>query len=331
MSTNWAYKFSATLTEPPTGDQVRFDAAHPYTAVAKVWVRNVNSDGVDVHNGLMLTAVGSTLYLQDKNDHTQYAAFVTIAAPVDKTDYVELPVAWVANGVALTNNQAIEFATSPPNVTPPTPTPYYPPSGGSWYGSDDDVCDPHMVSVLEVARTGAVWTDAEAKLYARLAGADLDPLWPTFVNAACEKVETDSSQSLLTQTRRVWFDEIPSATVTLPPRCWPVQSVEVAYVTTANAQVIVDPASYQVDAASQPPRIRFLTVGTTPSDVRSFQPVTMKVVAGYLTPDVIPGPLRHAVGLLAGFYANESGDRFLAADLWDQYEDTIQPYRLVVA
>jgi uncharacterized phiE125 gp8 family phage protein len=190
--------------------------------------------------------------------------------------------------------------------------------------------DPHLVSVLEVARTGEVWAPDEAKLYARLAGADLDPLWPTFVEAACEKVESDSSQALLTQTRRVWFDAIPYATVTLPPRCWPLQTVEVAYVTTANAMVVIDPASYQVDAASQPPRLAFTTYPTL-ADARAFQPVTLEVVAGYLDPAAIPGPLRHAVGLLAGFYANESADRFLAANLWDQYEDVIAPYRLVVA
>src|SRR5262245_28105575 len=119
---NWSYTFSSTLTEPPTGSQIRFDAAAPYTSVTFVWVRNLTTDGIDVHTGLMLTAPDSSVYVQDKNDHTLYAAFRTTGDPVDKIDYVELPVLWHSNGGTLLN-QAVALVIAPPSIDPIPPAP----------------------------------------------------------------------------------------------------------------------------------------------------------------------------------------------------------------
>jgi hypothetical protein len=101
------YTYSATLTEPPGADQVRFNAAHPYTGVTKIWMRNVSTDGQDVFLGLMIVAVGSTILVQDKNDHTQYARFTTVGEPIDKIIYVEFPVVWKANGSAIGGGQLV--------------------------------------------------------------------------------------------------------------------------------------------------------------------------------------------------------------------------------
>src|SRR5262245_6579666 len=106
------YDFSTTLTEPPTSTQIRFNAAHPYTAVTKVWIRSVNNAGVDMEAALLIIPIGATVYVQDKNDHTLYAKFQTTADPVLETGYVELTVSWVANGGALLNNQAVGVVTA---------------------------------------------------------------------------------------------------------------------------------------------------------------------------------------------------------------------------
>jgi hypothetical protein len=108
------------VTAPPTGNQIRFDAGYPYVAVVTVWIRNITTDGIDVHTGLMNIAADSTIYVQDKNDHTLYAAFETTADPIDHVDHVELPVTWTGNGGTLLN-QAIELVVAPPTVSPPTP------------------------------------------------------------------------------------------------------------------------------------------------------------------------------------------------------------------
>jgi uncharacterized phiE125 gp8 family phage protein len=318
------FDYSAALTEPPTSNQVRLDAAFPYTGATKVWVRNITTDGTDVHLVLLAIAVGSTIYLQDKNDHTLFAMLDTTGAPVDKVDYVELPVQWLGNGGALLNNQAVVFAAVAPTVTPVPPTSG---GGGAWLAVP--MAGLHAISIVEDPPATEPIDLTTAKLYARLTGADLDPLFVTFIKAAREKLELDVGQALLTQTRRIWFDVVPEGVITLPPCCGPLQTVnEVAYIDGANVGHVLDPSSYQVDAASEPPRLALLG-GIPYGATRAFQPLTMQIVAGYTDAAEIPGPLVHACGLLTGFYANASGDRFLADVLWDQYEETIAPFRLV--
>jgi len=102
------YDFSDQIVAPPTSSQVRINAAAPYSAATKIWVRLIANDGRDVYYGLMGTDVGTTVRIQDKNDHTIAATFTVTGPPVDQTTYVEWPVVWVAtSGAALFNNQAV--------------------------------------------------------------------------------------------------------------------------------------------------------------------------------------------------------------------------------
>jgi uncharacterized phiE125 gp8 family phage protein len=197
-----------------------------------------------------------------------------------------------------------------------------------WWTGTEITTSLHAVSIVEVPPTEEPLDLPTAKLYARLSGSDLDPLFQTFIKAAREKVEIDSGYALLTQTRRIWFDRMPTGIVDLPPGCDPLQSVTTfEYIDAAGTSHPIDPATYALDVASHPPRLYLTTAIIT--GLRPFQPVTMRLVAGYADVAAMPAPLLHACGLLTGFYANESGDRFLADTLWDQYEDTIAHYRLV--
>jgi Chaperone of endosialidase len=112
----YGYTFSSTLTEPPPDQSVRFNAAHPYTAVTKLWVDYHNSNSEDLYYGWIRVDVGSTVLVQDKDNHTQYAEFTTTGAPVDRGAYVELAVTWKSNGTALTNNQDCLVRTTTPAV-----------------------------------------------------------------------------------------------------------------------------------------------------------------------------------------------------------------------
>ena len=103
------YDYSSTLTEPPTSNQVRFDVAHPYTSIGKIWVRVLTTDGIDATLPLSLISKGTIVYVQDKNDSTLYMAAETTAATIVKSGYVELPVIWKQNGGALLNNQQVLF------------------------------------------------------------------------------------------------------------------------------------------------------------------------------------------------------------------------------
>lgn len=101
------YSFSALQVAPPGTNQIRFDAGYPYTAVTTVWMAIVSADGQDVYRGLLIVPTGSTLLVQDKNDHTQYAIFTTTGAPVDHTTYVEFPVVHQAHGSSIGGGQLV--------------------------------------------------------------------------------------------------------------------------------------------------------------------------------------------------------------------------------
>lgn len=106
----WQFDFSSTLTEPPSGNQLRFNADHPYTAVTKVWVTVLTGDGIDITAALLAIPAGTRIYVQDKNDSTRYVRFEGTADPVLKPDYVEFSVKHVNNGLALPPNQACIFS-----------------------------------------------------------------------------------------------------------------------------------------------------------------------------------------------------------------------------
>lgn len=98
-SVSLQYQFSASTTEPPTGSQLRLDAEPPLAT--RMWARTSTVDGADATAVLSLVAAGSRLYLQDLDDSTRFARYKTTGAPVDKTDYFELPLAVIDVGEPL--------------------------------------------------------------------------------------------------------------------------------------------------------------------------------------------------------------------------------------
>lgn len=167
-----------------------------------------------------------------------------------------------------------------------------------------------------------------AKLYARISGTALDTLLPTLIKSARMKVEQDTGLALLTQTRDVTFDGFPyDGMFTLPPQSTPLQSItSVQYYDTSGVLQTFDPVNYLLDSSSRPARIGLTDAGSWPTDLRGFQPVTLRIVAGYVDVAHIPAPLVQAVGVLVGFYANEGSDRFMADTMRDEYEELIAPY-----
>ena len=109
--TTFQYNYSTNTTAPPTGNQIRMDAAAPYASVSKLWIPYMTSDGIDVFWALMGHKVGDQLYFQDKNDHTLYLQLSVLSDPVDKGTYVELGVGFVTGAGALLNSQAVLLVT----------------------------------------------------------------------------------------------------------------------------------------------------------------------------------------------------------------------------
>jgi hypothetical protein len=102
------YDFSDTTTPPPVLNQLRINAAPPYTTATRLYVRFTSNDGMDIYWRLLVMPVDTRLYLQDKNDHTIYVRFRTTAPALDQATYMELAVVWEAgSGPTFVNNQAV--------------------------------------------------------------------------------------------------------------------------------------------------------------------------------------------------------------------------------
>jgi hypothetical protein len=108
------YTFNTTLTPPPPAQTIRFNAPAPYTGVTKVWVSYYNLNNEDMFYPWSQLVPGSTLMVQDKGSHLQFAEFTTTGPTIDRGPYGELPVGWKANGAALTNNRDCLAHTSSP-------------------------------------------------------------------------------------------------------------------------------------------------------------------------------------------------------------------------
>src|SRR5262245_60179796 len=112
------FQFSTTTTAPPTGSQIRLNNASPSLATL-MWVRNTTTPGEDIYQFLARLPVGSTLYLQDFNDHALYAGYKSTATPVDKTGYYEILVQFLAAGSPLVGQKILLALFDPSEQTPP--------------------------------------------------------------------------------------------------------------------------------------------------------------------------------------------------------------------
>ena len=111
------YSFSSNTSAPPTSTQLRINAAHPYTAATALYVRFNTDNGVDAFWILKSWVAGHTITIQDKNDHTMYAQFTVTGAAIDQGNYFEIPVTWLSNGTAFSNNQTVLMqAVAPENA-----------------------------------------------------------------------------------------------------------------------------------------------------------------------------------------------------------------------
>lgn len=167
------YTFATATTEPPTGNQVRFDQADPL-AVTRVWARYTTDDAIDLFYALLGIPIGSTLWIQDRNDHTRYVKFQVRAAPLEKMDYAEIPViATAASAGLLGNNQAILFVLAAPGDTTA------PPLGGPLLVSLPEAKEHLHIPLEDLEDDAAVERKLRqaSDIIARYLKAQADPTW----------------------------------------------------------------------------------------------------------------------------------------------------------
>jgi len=108
---NWIvtypYEWGSPIVEPPTQKQLRVNALDP-TLVTKVWLHYLTLITDDVFLILTKIAPGTTLYVQDHDNHATFLELRITGAAVDKGAYLEWPVEYVAHGgTVVGNNQDI--------------------------------------------------------------------------------------------------------------------------------------------------------------------------------------------------------------------------------
>jgi hypothetical protein len=94
------WTFNVTITEPPSGGQVRANNADQ-TLATKLWIANITAPGNDAGNVLRQTKMGEQIYIQDKDDASRWQLYDVLADAIDRTGYVEIAVVWHGGGSAI--------------------------------------------------------------------------------------------------------------------------------------------------------------------------------------------------------------------------------------
>jgi uncharacterized phiE125 gp8 family phage protein len=192
---------------------------------------------------------------------------------------------------------------------------------------------------LVTAATGEVISLDEAKDRLRRTSdtAVEDGQIEALIDAAVAYLEEDVRISLLTQTRRIWYDGIPCDGTFLLDR-GPVASItSVKLYDTADAATTLSSTVYQLDAVSQPARLvaRSGQSWNSSTSLRSVNAVAIEYVAGFgSSGSSVPSPLKQAVLLLAGSLF-EHREQVIVAQFAGQflelpfgYKELTGPYRL---
>src|SRR5262245_8449122 len=193
---------------------------------------------------------------------------------------------------------------------------------------------PPMTSVL-VNAPNPVLTLDEAKLRAGLDWTSPDPrdaLMMDFVAAAANHVELDTALALLEQTRDVFVYGALPVEVVLPARSRPLRSVtSIAYVDADGAPQTGPVSAYAIDSVRG--RSALVVGSGWPLNTAPFEQWTIRIVAGWQTPDLLPSALIQAIGLLVAHWATLGRDLASVetiSELPYGYEDCVAAYRPVV-
>lgn len=195
--------------------------------------------------------------------------------------------------------------------------------GGDWTRGAR-TAPPHSATKLVTPPAIEPLTLEQAKASLKIDTDDEDEQVDDWIRAARTKVERDTGRVLLTQTWDLFLDGIGE--------CWtesirlpypPLQSVTSVNQTDANnAETVWAASNYVVDATSSPGRIALADAGIWPVNLRRFQPVRIRFVAGWTTPENIPRDLIAAIKLVMGTL---SENRELTGFEKDLYEALIGP------
>lgn len=157
-----------------------------------------------------------------------------------------------------------------------------------------------MKSTVTVAPVLLPLEVEDAKAHLRVTHQSEDASVEACIAAAVDACEKEVGRSLITQTRRVYYDAWPDCGIALP--YGPVQSVtSVEYVDSAGATQTLAGTEYLVDLLDNPPRIVPAFGKSWPSTRAQRNAVWSTYVAGYgATGAALPAQLRQWLLLYVG-------------------------------
>lgn len=144
-------------------------------------------------------------------------------------------------------------------------------------------------------------TLAEAKKHLRVTDAEQDTWISMAITAAREYAETFQGRAYITQQLRLSLQRWPAGGAIYLPRP-PLQSVEsVTYILEGGTAQTLDPATYVVEAASEPGAVILKAGLSWPGDtLRPGLPVRVDYTAGYGAAAAVPTRAVQAMLLLIG-------------------------------
>jgi len=182
-------------------------------------------------------------------------------------------------------------------------------------------------------------TLTEGKQLAGLDWVDGDPrdaLMRRFLTMARSQVQQDTGVVPRLRTYDVFFDALPLGRVPIVLPWRPVPSiVSISSIDASDVVQTLGVDQYTLDPSSEQPtpaRVALSSLGAWPTDLRSFQPYVLRIVAGYPSVALIPPWFTFAMGLLAAHYATVGRDLTTAGSVSTTpygYDEAIAPYRLV--
>jgi uncharacterized phiE125 gp8 family phage protein len=185
-----------------------------------------------------------------------------------------------------------------------------------------------MPAILVGAPITEPVTLAAAKAHLRITHSDDDLLLLQLITSARRVAEARTGLCFLSQAWLCLQDAWPGdLTVRLPVS--PLIAVtEVAVLAADAAKTVLDPALYEADLASRPPRLMPVS-GAWPLPGRLLNGIAIAVTAGFgAAPEAVPEPLRQAMLLMVAHWYGNRGEE-AGSQLAPSIAALLAPYRAV--
>ncbi|MDD5585629.1 MAG: head-tail connector protein [Alphaproteobacteria bacterium] len=152
-------------------------------------------------------------------------------------------------------------------------------------------------------------TLAEIKAHARIDTDVDDALVSSLVIAARQWAEQYTRRAFITQTWRLWLDDIPAGNFVILPRA-PLQSVDSVMVfDDSDAGTVWASGNYFADTAREPGRLALRLGAAWPVPGRAVNGLMIEYATGYGDEaDAVPEPIRLAIKQLAAHWYEHRGE-----------------------